>query len=276
MKDMGYAIYLLDHRGHGASGRMLPDPMKVYVKDFDDYVKDANNLIQNIVKKRDGHEKLFLISHSMGGGIASLYLERYPNVFTGAVLCAPMHSINTEDYIPMPENAAHAIAITNVIFGKGKEYGIAQEPPGDFGQDVCYEEGQGRFFNEYVTHSYKRWLVNEEYLSEHPELLAGSALLGVTWKWLDEGYDAIFKARRNAWRIKPPLLLFEAGDDHYTTEEGHQEFADNLREGVLREYVKFDTSMYGDFDAYHEILNEVDEIRNEAVSRIKEFIRSLE
>ena len=118
--------------------------------------------------------------------------------------------------------------------------------------------------------------MNEEYLSEHPELLAGSALLGVTWEWLDEAYDAIFKARRNAWRIKTPLLLLEAADDHYTTSEGHQKFADNLRAGVLEDYVIFDTSTYGEFDAYHEILCEVDEIRNKAVSRIKTFIESFE
>lgn len=276
MKDTGCAIYLLDHRGHGASGRLLPDPMKVYVKDFDDYVEDANYLISNIVRRRDGHEKLFLVAHSMGGGIGSLYLEKYPNVFDGAVLCAPMQGINTEDFIKMSDEAGYALALGKVIAGKGKEYGLKQEAPEDFGQDVGYEEGQERFFTEAVTHSYKRWLVNEEYLSEHPELLAGGAIIGVTWRWLEEGYAAIFKLRRNAWKINTPLLLFEAVDDHFTTSEGHETFADGLRPGVLREYVRFDADINGQHAAYHEILCEEDTIRTKAIERIKSFIASFE
>ncbi|SCY78461.1 alpha/beta fold hydrolase [Desulfoluna spongiiphila] len=276
MKDMGYAIYLLDHRGHGASGRLLADPMKVYVKDFDDYVEDANNLISNIVQRRDGHETLFLVAHSMGGAIGSLYLEKYPRVFDGAVLCAPMQGINTEDFIKMSDEAGYALALGNVVAGKGKEYGLKQEAPEDFGQDVGYEEGQARFFAEAVTHSYKRWLVNEEYLSERPELLAGGAIIGVTWRWLEEGYAAIFKLRRNAWKITTPLMLFEAVDDHFTTSEGHETFASRLRPGVLREYVRFDSDINGEHPAYHEILCEEDAIRNQAIAKIKTFITSFE
>ena len=276
LKDFGYAIYLMDHRGHGASGRMLDDPMKVYVEDFDDYVTDANTFVEEIVKRRDGNEKLILLGHSMGGGIATLYLEAHPDTFTGAVLSSPMQSINTADVLPMTENTAHFMASTKVKLGQGESYGTGQKAPEGFGMDTTYDEGQARFFEEHVTHSYKRWLTNEEYLSENPELLAGGAIIGVTWNWLDESYTAIKKARSNAWKIHTPVLLFEAGDDHFVTDKGHQKFVSNLQPGILRDYVRFDESICPDHASYHEILCEVDEIRDNAIGRIKTFVRSFE
>ncbi len=37
----GYSLYLIDHRGQGMSGRMLNDPQKGYVDQFDDYVVES-------------------------------------------------------------------------------------------------------------------------------------------------------------------------------------------------------------------------------------------
>lgn len=276
LKDTGYSVYLLDHRGQGASGRILNNPMKVYVKSFDDFVNDANVFIEDIVKKRDGHSKLFLIAHSMGGGIASLYLEEYPDVFTGAVLCSAMQSINTSDIMSMTENLAHTMAYLSVLMGKSKDYSIEQEPHDGFGLDANYSDGQGRFFSEYVTHSYKRWLIVEEYLMANPELRAGGAVVGSTWRFINESYIGIKKARKNAYKIKTPLLIFEAGDDHYVTDIGHSKFINNLRDGVLKEFIKFDESIYSAHPAYHEILVEVDGIRSIAVDKIKTFIKSFE
>ncbi len=275
-KDTDYSIYLLDHRSHGASGRLLTDPLKVHADDYSDFVEDANTFIEDIVKQREGDRNLFLISHSLGGAIAGLYLEEYPNVFTAAVLCSPLQSINTNDVLPMTENTAHALARTSVFFGKGEKFGLNQDIPEDYYQDVSYNDGQTRFFTEHVSHSYKRWLVNEEHLFKNPELLAGGALIGSTWTFIDETYVAIKKARKNAGKIKTPLLMLQAGDDHFVTDKGHDQFVDNLNDGVLKEFIRFDTEIYSGFSAYHEILYEVDEIRDVAIDKIKTFIDSFE
>ena len=75
----GYAIYALDHRGHGRS-----DGERVQVDDFNDYTKDLK-IFFNIVRQDNPHEKIFLIGHSMGSVISLLYTVAYPNELAGLV-----------------------------------------------------------------------------------------------------------------------------------------------------------------------------------------------
>ncbi|WP_438876507.1 alpha/beta fold hydrolase, partial [Bacillus cereus group sp. Bce039] len=41
----GYDIYSFDHRGQGLSERLIADPQMGYVEQFDDYVRDMDELI---------------------------------------------------------------------------------------------------------------------------------------------------------------------------------------------------------------------------------------
>ena len=74
-----YAVYALDHRGHGRS-----EGERVQVDDFSDYIKDLNTFF-NIVRQENPHEKIFLIGHSMGSVISLLYTVAYPNDLAGLV-----------------------------------------------------------------------------------------------------------------------------------------------------------------------------------------------
>ena len=59
-----YSIFIMDHRGMGKSGRMLPNRQIVHVVNFDDYVNDAEFFTQEIAR-RDGSElPLYLFGHS--------------------------------------------------------------------------------------------------------------------------------------------------------------------------------------------------------------------
>ena len=49
MNALGFTVFALDHRGQGASGRMLADTEKGYVEDFDFYVDDAEDFFKKIV-----------------------------------------------------------------------------------------------------------------------------------------------------------------------------------------------------------------------------------
>jgi acylglycerol lipase len=75
----GYAVYALDHRGHGRS-----DGERVHVDDFKDYIKDLKTFF-NIVRKENPRDKIFLIGHSMGSVIALLYTIQYPQEIAGIV-----------------------------------------------------------------------------------------------------------------------------------------------------------------------------------------------
>src|SRR3954471_21039664 len=86
----GFSVYILDHRGQGLSGRILQDRAQMgHVRDFGDYVADLRTLVGTVVRPAE-HRRLALLAHSMGGAIASLYIEEYKSDFDAAVLFSPM------------------------------------------------------------------------------------------------------------------------------------------------------------------------------------------
>ena len=76
----GYAIYALDHRGHGRS-----DGERVQVNSYDDYLIDLKTC-HDRVRAEQPQGKLFLIGHSMGAAIATAYTARYQAELDGVVL----------------------------------------------------------------------------------------------------------------------------------------------------------------------------------------------
>ena len=77
---LDYAIYALDHRGHGKS-----DGARVEVDDYGDYVMDLKTFF-DIARKENAHEDIFLVGHSMGAGIATAYTAQYQDELAGLIL----------------------------------------------------------------------------------------------------------------------------------------------------------------------------------------------
>src|SRR5262245_61624931 len=63
----GLAVYALDLRGHGKS-----QGERFWVDNFSDYVGDVEELVA-LVRQREGNIPLFLLGHSVGGVVASLF-----------------------------------------------------------------------------------------------------------------------------------------------------------------------------------------------------------
>ncbi len=80
---LDYAIYGLDHIGHGKS-----DGAREYVERFDDYTNTLA-IFYNMVTDLQAEKPIFLLGHSMGGAIATYYLLDHQDDFTGAILSAP-------------------------------------------------------------------------------------------------------------------------------------------------------------------------------------------
>ncbi|KAF0933320.1 hypothetical protein E2562_017945 [Oryza meyeriana var. granulata] len=93
----GYAVYGIDHEGHGrSSGR------RCYIPNFSDIVTDCVNYFTSICEKPENREKKrFLYGVSMGGGVALLLHRKKPIYWDGAVLLAPMCKIS-DDMRPHP------------------------------------------------------------------------------------------------------------------------------------------------------------------------------
>jgi acylglycerol lipase len=92
-----FAIYALDHRGHGRS-----DGERVKVDDFQDYVKDLKTFF-NIVRKENPKDKIFLIGHSMGSVIALLYTIQYQQELAGLITSGGGLSKPTDPPMPRPK-----------------------------------------------------------------------------------------------------------------------------------------------------------------------------
>jgi alpha-beta hydrolase superfamily lysophospholipase len=75
----GYAVYALDHRGHGKS-----DGERVQVDDFHDYIKDLKTFF-DIVHQKNPATKIFLIGHSMGSVISLCYCLEYQSELAGLI-----------------------------------------------------------------------------------------------------------------------------------------------------------------------------------------------
>jgi acylglycerol lipase len=82
LTDANYAVFTLDHRGHGQS-----EGLRAYFDSFDQPVNDLKDYIYSI--RADHDENVFILGHSMGGLITLAYALRYPLGLAGIVVSAP-------------------------------------------------------------------------------------------------------------------------------------------------------------------------------------------
>ena len=78
----GYNVYTFDLRGHGRS-----EGIRCHVDRFDEFLDDLEQVLESVREKQSG--KLFLMGHSMGGTVATLYTIRKKPDIAGLVLSAP-------------------------------------------------------------------------------------------------------------------------------------------------------------------------------------------
>lgn len=80
---MGYAVYGMDHPGHGKS-----DGTRKYVDCFEDFIENVKAYFDRIQGWQAG-KPIFLVGHSMGGLIGAVYLLDHQAGLKGAILSGP-------------------------------------------------------------------------------------------------------------------------------------------------------------------------------------------
>jgi len=98
----GYAVYGLDHIGHGQS-----EGTRVYVDHFSDFT-DNIKVYFDMIRQWQPVIPIFIVGHSMGGLISTIYLPEHQHELAGAVLSAPL--IKAGDETP-----ALMIALAKII-----------------------------------------------------------------------------------------------------------------------------------------------------------------
>jgi len=77
--EAGFAVYAMDHRGRGKSGGE-----RFHVDEFSDYINDLATFVR-LTKSRERDLPVFLLGHSAGGMIASLYAVDHQAEISGLI-----------------------------------------------------------------------------------------------------------------------------------------------------------------------------------------------
>ena len=214
----GFDAVTYDQRGHGRSWRdekVRRDMSLTHVGDFGEYVEDFRRVVEHF--RPEAKEPFFVFSHSMGGAVTGLFLERYPGVFKRAVFCAPMIAPRR---LGLPLNVARAICITAKLAGQGKKrmlFGKPYSGPEDF--DTSCATGKERF-DWYDAVKAAR----EEFHNNGP-----------TYSWTLEALDVTKEllAPGAPEKITIPVRVYQAENDGSVLPEEQKLFADRLPFGSI-------------------------------------------
>lgn len=191
----GYSVFFLELRGHGKSGNVNEyEDRRVSVGSFEEYVQDVS-VMYEYMSSICKDEKKMLFAHSMGGGISTLYMEKYPDDFACAVLSSPMIAIN---YGTIPTQIIDLAGVYANVKRLDDDYAPGQSGwTGKYGYNESSSTDEERYayqFNLRLKDSaYQTW--------------------GATWRWAKAARAACIKMMKNAGKLKTPILLFQAEYD---------------------------------------------------------------
>jgi len=252
----GFNIFLLDHRGQGLSQRLLKDPHKGHVESFQYYVDDLQLFIKNIVKQTC-QSKPYLLAHSMGGAIATRYLQQFPDTIQAAVLSAPMLGFNTGN-VPksIGETLIQATSKMNHWLGDESWYFLGHKG-----------YSPKTFESNELMHSKIRFQIFQQVYKTTPSIQLG----GVTVNWLVESIKATQDIFNDIGNIKTPIILLQSGDDKIVDMQAQNDFCQQLHR--INPQSCPEGKPFKIEGAYHELLFEIDDYRNQALLKTIEWFK---
>ena len=240
----GFTVATFDWRGQGASSRLLRDPARGYVKSFDQYAADLEQLFESVLLP-DCRGPYYILAHSTGALVALLAAPALSNRVRRMVLTAPLLDITGSRARKI---AARIAANTLRSTGLGKTYML-----GGAHSIKAFEVNE-------VTSDAVRYLRNVDVLEQAPELAIG----GPTASWIVAAAAAIKKVSRPDFidAIRIPMLIIAAGMDSVVSTPAIERYALQLRNTTL---LTIDGSK-------HEILQEQDFYREQFFAAFDAFI----
>jgi alpha-beta hydrolase superfamily lysophospholipase len=207
----GFAVYGLDLYGHGKS-----EGTRSYVEDFSQFIEDHFLYLQKI-KGWLPDCPVFLIGHSMGGLIGTLFLIDHPGQISGAVFSAS--SVQVPDYI-----SSLTIKMGHIMSKIMPKLGIIQ-------LDLS-----GLSRNPEVIQAYK----------DDPLVHSGKTTARIS----AEMNNAIDRVAAEAHQVNTPLLILHGGADYIVSPSDstylHQLVSSEQKELII--YKDFYHEIYNDFD----------------------------
>ncbi|MBN1351268.1 lysophospholipase [candidate division KSB1 bacterium] len=187
---LNYAVYALDHRGHGRSGGQ-----RGHVKQFSHYVDDFRIFVQLVKEAHPGID-IFIVGHSMGGLIALAYCLEYPATLKGAIISSPGLAIKVK--VPAIKQAAGKLC-SSILPWLAMANGLPVEAL-SHDKDVIEQYKADPLVHDRVT---ARWFT--EFLATQDYVLD------------------------SAKRFKLPVLIMHAGEDGLADPDGSRLFYKKLQ-----------------------------------------------
>lgn len=241
----GFTVFTFDWRGQGGSQRLLRDPLRGFVRSFDDYGADLDQILSKIVLP-DCPPPFYVLTHSAGGLIALNSIAVLASRITRMVLCAPLLGIGHQKF--SDNNMRRLVSFLSRI-GLGKAY-ISGGP----------KLLERPFLNNPLTSDEGRFTRNADLQRRHATLALG----GPTVRWIR---SALHAARRigqpDIFPESPvPLLIVAAGADRVVSTAEIERFVARTRNVSL---VVVD-------GARHELLQEAEFYRAQVLAAFDAFI----
>lgn len=243
----GWQVTAVDWRGQAGSGRLGKDPVTGHIEDFGIWVDDLAEFWEGWVAQTPGPH--VLAGHSMGGHLVLRALVDHRVAPDAAVLSAPMTGMNGP---PLPLRVLHNIAGMMCALGDPTRQAWKwSEKPGELPSDRA----------NLLTHDPDRYADELWWRDHRPELMMGPA----SWRWIENAY-ASWRQLESPGALEAvvvPVLFLSTSFDKLVSHPANIRAVHRLPKG---EMVAFGA------EAHHEILREVDAVRDRAMAAIVEFL----
>ena len=211
----GFSVVAYDQRGHGRSWRAdgIPDISVTHVDHFSEYVEDLQIIYDTYRKSMPS--PCFLFAHSMGGAVASLFLERGNHDVAGAVFSSPMIAPYIRS-VPVP--VASALSSIASFMGRGKRWPFFMKPysgPEDFSTSCATDPDRFAWYDAIKAS-------RAEFRNSVPSYRWSYEAVHVTDQILASGAPE---------SITCPVILFSAETDFSVEREPQQVFISRVRNG---------------------------------------------
>lgn len=242
----GWRVTAADWRGQAGSGRLAGDPVTGHIDDFETWLRDLGDFWKLWKSEREGPH--VLAGHSMGGhlvlrGLAEKYVD--PDAM---VLSAPMLGFIGR----LPTSVMHGGArLLTKLKGNKTPAWKWSEKPGEI------PEGRERL----LTHDDDRYADELFWRQERPQLVMGPG----SWGWVERSYAstrALFEPGVLE-SVETPIYMIATTNDKLVAFEAIADAVRRLPNGELLQF--------GD-EARHEILREVNAVRDRAMAGAAEFL----
>lgn len=243
----GWRVTASDWRGQGGSGRLGRDAVTGHIEDFAVWVDDLAHLWSEWKKSTPGPH--VLAGHSMGGHLVLRAVAEGRVDPDAIVLSAPMLGFTNQ---LLPIAMMHRIARFMVKLGDSRRPAWKwSEKPGEIPAARI----------SLLTHDKARYEDELWWRDNRPELVMGPG----SWHWVERAYESMgaLMAPEVLEQVKVPVIMVVTANDRLVDIKAIDEAARRLPNCELMRF--------GD-EAHHEILREVDSVRDRAMGTIANFL----